>query len=77
MLTFLKEIEPPSLFHHGPEEPRTPMLVLGHSLLHSLVHFHHSLIRLLHPARFARMLCCAHLFARSLTYAQARGKVND
>ena len=43
--------------------------VLGRSLLHSLVRSHHSLIRLLRTARFARALCCAHSFARSLTHS--------
>ena len=33
----------------------------------SSVRSHHSLVRLLQTARFARALRCAHLFARSLT----------
>ena len=41
--------------------------VLAHSLLHSLARSHRSLIRLLRTACFARALCCAHSFARSLT----------
>ena len=43
--------------------------VLGHSLLHSLVRSHRSLIRLLRTARFARALRCAHSFSRSLTHS--------
>ena len=56
-------------FHCGPEKPRIPMSVLGHSLVCSLVRSHRShrsLIRLLRTARFARALRCAHSFARSL-----------
>ena len=49
--------------------------VLGHSLLRSLVHSHRSLIRLLRTARFARALCCAHSFARSLAHSGSHGKV--
>ena len=41
--------------------------VLGHSLLRLLFRLHHSLIRLLRTARFARALRCAHSFVRSLT----------
>ena len=48
--------------------------VLGHSLLHSLVRLHRSLVRLLRTARFARALRCAHSFARSLTHSGAHGK---
>ena len=41
--------------------------VLGHSLVHSLVHSHRTLVRLLRSARFARALRCAQLFAPSLS----------
>ena len=45
------------------------MLVMGHSLIRSLVRSHRSLVRLLRTARFARALRCAHSFARSLTHS--------
>ena len=45
-------------------------LVLGHSLVRSLVCSHRSLVCLLRSARFARALCYALSFAHSL----ARGK---
>ena len=43
--------------------------VLCNSFIRSLVRSHRSLIRLLHTARFARALRCAHSFARSLTHS--------
>ena len=65
---------------YGPEQSRI-QYVVGHSLVRSLVCSHCSLVCLLHTARFARSLCCAHSFAcwlvRSLTPSRARGKVND
>ena len=48
--------------------------VLGHSLVRSLVHSHHSLMGLLRTARFARALRCADSFARSLTFSRGHGK---
>ena len=36
----------------------------------------HLLAHLLHTVHFARALCCAHSFARSLTHYRARGKMN-
>ena len=52
---------------------KSTIRVPGHLLLFSLVRSHHSLIRLLHTARFAHALRCAHLFAcslaRSLTHS--------
>ena len=48
--------------------------VLGHLLLHSLVHLHRSLIRFRHTARFPQALRCAHLFIRLLTHSRAHGK---
>ena len=73
--------------HYGPKQQRIQTEVLGHSLIHSLVRSHRSLIRMLRTARFARALRCAHSFARSLTSltpslphfapSLARGKVND
>ena len=42
-------------------------LLLGKSLVHSLVHSYHSLLRLLHTTCFACAPSCAHSFARSLT----------
>ena len=48
--------------------------VLGHSLVRSLIHSHHTLIRFLRTARFARALRCAHSFARSPTRTRAHGK---
>ena len=41
--------------------------VLGHPLLRSLARSHHSLIRFLRTARFARALRSAHSFVHSLT----------
>ena len=46
------------------------MLVLGHSIVRSFVHSHHSFIRLLRTARFARYACAlywAHSITRLLT----------
>ena len=53
--------------HYGRKQPRIQTVVLGHSLVRSLVPSHRSLVRLLRTARFARALRCAHSFARSLT----------
>ena len=47
---------------------------LGYSVLRSLVRSHHSLIRSLRTACFARALRCADSFARSLTRSGAHGK---
>ena len=52
-------------------------IVLGHSLLCSIVCSHRSLIRLLRTARFARALRCAHSFARSLTRSIRRSWESD
>ena len=52
---------------YGPDQPKTQMYVLGHSLVRSLVHSHRSLLCLLRPARFARALRCTLLFACLLT----------
>ena len=41
-------------------------LIMGHSLIRSLVRSHRSLVRFLRTARFARALCCAHSFAPEL-----------
>ena len=49
-----------------PFDIRMLLLVMGHSLINSLVHLHCSLIPLPHTARFACALRCAHLFVRSL-----------
>ena len=54
----------------GREYMKLTSRVLGPSLIRS----HCSIIHLLHTARFAHALCCAHLFARSLTRANANGK---
>ena len=61
-----------SPLHRGLEQTRIETELLGHSLVRSLVRSHHSLVRLLQTACFARALRCAHSFAHSL----ARGKVN-
>ena len=53
--------------HYGRKQPRIQTVVLGHSLVRSLVRSYRSLVRLLRTARFARALRCAHSFARSLT----------
>ena len=66
--------------HCGPESPRILIGVLGHSLVHSLIRALRSLVRLLCPTRFARVLCCAHLLAGSLAHfahSLARGTVID
>ena len=48
-----------------------------HSFARWLVSLHHSLIHLLHTARFAGALHYTHSsLARSLTHSRARGKVN-
>ena len=57
-------------FNHctlGRMKMKSTRRVLGHLLLRSFVESHHSLIRLLRTARFARALRCAHSFAHSLT----------
>ena len=56
-----------SPFHYGRKQPRIQTVVLGHSLVRSLVRSHRSLVRLLRTVRFARALRCAHSLARSLT----------
>ena len=53
--------------HGGLEQPWIGTKVLGHSLVHSVIRSHHSLVCLPLTAHFARTLCCAYLFARSLT----------
>ena len=50
----------------GPDQPKTQTKELGHSLVHLHVRSNRSLIRTARTARFARALCCAHSFARSL-----------
>jgi len=55
--------------HSDPECLEIATLVMGHSLVRSLVRSHRSLVRLLRTARFARALRCAHSFARSLTHS--------
>ena len=60
--------------HCGQEQPRMQTEVVGHSLVRLLVCSHHSLVRLLRTARFARALHCAHLFAH-FAHSFARGKV--
>ena len=51
--------------HYGRKQPRKQTEVLGHSLVHSLVCSHRSLVCLLRTARFARALRCTHSFVRS------------
>ena len=53
--------------HYGSDKLRMRTYVLGHLLVCSLVHMHHSLNRLLQTDQITPTLCCAHLFARSLT----------
>ena len=53
------------------------MLVLGHSLVSSLVCSQRSLICLPRPSRSAHALCHADSFACSLTHSLACGKMND
>ena len=53
--------------HSEPERARIQTEVLGHSLVHSLVRLHSSLLWLLRTNRFARALHNAHSLARSLT----------
>ena len=60
---------PISALHSDSKYLEIGMLVTGHSLIHSLVCSHRSFVRLLRTARFARALCCAHSFARSLTHS--------
>jgi len=55
--------------HSDPECLEIATLVMGHSLVRSLVRSHRSLVRLLRTARFARALRCAHSFARSLAHS--------
>ena len=50
-------------WHCGPEQPRIQTEVLGHSLVHSLVRWHRSLVRFLRTARFARAFRCARSLA--------------
>ena len=52
--------------HGGLDERVIGTLVMGHSLLRSLVCSHRSLIRLLCTARFARAFRCAHSLAHTL-----------
>ena len=49
-----------SMLHSDPECLEIATLVMGHSLVRSLVRSHRSLVRLLRTARFARALRCAH-----------------
>ena len=51
-------------------------IVLGHSLVRSLVHSHCTLIRLLRTARFTRAFRCAHSFERSLARPLTRSRVH-
>ena len=55
--------------HSDPKLIEIASLVMGHSLVRSLVRSHRSPVRLLRTARFARALRCAHSFARSLTHS--------
>ena len=58
--------------HYCYSEPRKiGTLVLGHSLVRSLIRPHRSLICLLRTARFAHALHCAHSFVRSLARSLA------
>ena len=59
--------------HSDSESLEIGTLVLGHSLVRSLVHSHRSLILLLPTARFTRALIRS--LARSLTRSQALGTV--
>ena len=64
-------LKPPANYRHCTLVRMTMKLtyrVLGHSLLRLLVRLHRWLVCLLYTARFARALCCAHSFARSLTH---------
>ena len=59
---------------HCDSEPlKFGTLVMGHSLIRSLVRLHRSLTRLLRTARFILLpslaRCCVHSFARSLTHS--------
>ena len=45
--------------------------VLGHSLVHSLIHSHPTLIRSFRTVRFACALRCVHFFVRSLAHSLA------
>ena len=58
------------LTHYDSNKPRIETKVLGHSLDHSLLRSHHSLIHLICTACFAALIC-------SLTPSQAHGKAND
>ena len=51
--------------HCGPEQPRKQTVVLGHSLVHSLIRLHRSFVCLFRATCFARAICCAHSFAHS------------
>ena len=53
-------------FHSDSGDLGIGTLVLGHSLIRSLIHSHRSLIRLLRTARFVRALRCAHSLAPKL-----------
>ena len=57
----------------GWNDMKSTRRVLGHSLVRSLVRSHHSLNRLHRTARFARVLRCAHSFARWLAHSLAPG----
>ena len=50
--------------HGDLEQPKIGKLVMGHSLVRSLVRSHRSLVRSHRTARFARALRCAHSLAR-------------
>ena len=70
---FLLSFLPP---HCGPEQPKSQTEVLDHSLVHLLVHLHHSLVCLLRSACFARVLRCAHSFTH-FALSLACGTVNN
>ena len=50
--------------HCGLEQTRIETLVLGHSLVRSLVRSHRSLVRLLHTTCYARALRCTNSLAQ-------------
>ena len=65
--------------HCGPEQPKIQTKKLGHSLVPSLIHLHHSLVELARPCWLcSRSPLCS--LVRSLAYfahSQVCGTVND
>ena len=59
------------VLNHSGMTMKSTHKVLGHSLVRSLVHSHCTFIHFLRTARFARALCCAHSFVRSLAHSLA------